>query len=161
AIWGCGPVGLMAMKLARAMGAALVIAVDVLPYRLELARPVAGAVTIDALQGDAVGTGKQLTGGRGADLGIEAVGLPAGKGLKDKISIALHLQRSGSPVAQVMASVRRAGRVSLLGVHGAAETVPLPLLHEKGLRLSTGHAPVHGFIDELMELVRSGRVKAD
>jgi threonine dehydrogenase-like Zn-dependent dehydrogenase len=161
AIWGCGPVGLMAMKLARAMGAALVIGVDVLPYRLDLARRVAGAVAVDALNSDAVETVKQLTGGRGADVGIEAVGLQADLRLKDKISSRLHLQAHRSPVSQVMAAVRPAGRVSLLGVHGPNDTLPLPVLHQKGLRVSSGHAPVHGFLDELMEMVRSARLRAD
>jgi S-(hydroxymethyl)glutathione dehydrogenase/alcohol dehydrogenase len=162
AVWGCGAIGLMALRLARALGAAQLIGVDVLPERLELVRRTSGAVAVDASSSDAVETIRQLTGGRGADVGIEASDAPAQPSLKEKISSALHMQHSDPAVEHVIASVRRAGRVSLLGAHGSSsEGLPLKVVHEKGLRVHAGHAPVHGYIDELMEMVRAGRVSVD
>jgi threonine dehydrogenase-like Zn-dependent dehydrogenase len=73
AIWGCGPVGQMAIRSAFLLGAERVIAIDRVPERLELARK-AGAVTLDFMQEDIYDRIQELTGGRGADACIDAVG---------------------------------------------------------------------------------------
>ena len=97
AVWGCGGVGLMAQQSACCMGAERVIAIDRLPERLALARERIGSETIDYTEVDSVvETLREMTGGRGPDACIEAVGMEAhGTGLQyayDRVKQALHLQ---------------------------------------------------------------------
>jgi S-(hydroxymethyl)glutathione dehydrogenase / alcohol dehydrogenase len=163
AVIGCGPVGLMALKLARVMGAAQTIGVDVLAYRLETARATAGAEIINADDSDPIERIRALTGGRGADVVIEAVGMEPERGFLKKLANVAHLQR-GSITAVELAfrAVRRSGRVSIMGVYGTTyDNFPLGQWVDKGLRVQTGQATVHNFIDELMEMIVSGKLKAD
>jgi len=94
---GCGPIGCFAVGIARAAGAAKVIASDVNPKRLALAARMGAHVTIDAKQEDVTSAVLQATGGEGADVVCEMSGIPS----------ALH---------QAFASVRMGGRVQLLGI---------------------------------------------
>src|SRR5205809_332217 len=94
---GCGPIGCFAVGIARAAGAAKVIASDVNAKRLELARRMGAHVTIDAATDDVVRTVREETGGEGADVVCEMSGVPS----------ALH---------QAFAAVRLGGRVQLLGI---------------------------------------------
>jgi threonine dehydrogenase-like Zn-dependent dehydrogenase len=163
AVIGCGPVGLMAQKLARALGAGLVIGVDVLPYRLETAKRTAGSEVVDASKSDAVEEIRRLTKGRGADVVIEAVGMEPQRGLLKKVANVLHLQRGSIDAVELaFSAVRRSGRVSLMGVYGTNyDNFPLGQMVDKGLRVQTGQATVHNFIDELLTMVRDGKVHAD
>jgi S-(hydroxymethyl)glutathione dehydrogenase/alcohol dehydrogenase len=163
AVIGCGPVGLMALKLARIMGAGRTIGVDVLPYRLETARRTAGAETINASETDAVDAIRALTNGRGADVVIEAVGMEPDRGLLKKIANVAHLQRGSiTAVELAFSAARRSGRVSIMGVYGTTyDNFPLGQWIDKGLRVQAGQATVHNFIDELMQMVVDGRLKAD
>ena len=160
AVWGCGPVGLMAQKLAKVMGAGQVIGVDILPYRLETAKRTAGSITIDASKVDPVQAVRELTGGRGADVCIEAIGMEAHRTPFDKVSELLHRQAgTTSSLEKVISAVRRNGRVGVLGVWGTKyDNFPLGQIVDKGIRLQFGQAPVHNFIDELLELVASGKM---
>jgi threonine 3-dehydrogenase len=94
---GCGPIGCFAVGIARAAGAAKVIASDVNPKRLALAARMGAHVTINAATDDVVRTVLDATGGEGADVVCEMSGVPA----------ALH---------QAFATVRMGGRVQLLGI---------------------------------------------
>ncbi|HTY05456.1 MAG TPA: L-threonine 3-dehydrogenase, partial [Gemmatimonadales bacterium] len=94
---GCGPIGCFAVGIARAAGAAKVIASDVNPKRLALAAKMGAHVTIDAKKEDVTSAVLQATGGEGADVVCEMSGIPS----------ALH---------QAFASVRMGGRVQLLGI---------------------------------------------
>jgi threonine 3-dehydrogenase len=96
-IVGCGPIGCFAVGIARAAGAAKVIASDVNPKRLDLARRMGAHVTIDAAKDDVVRTVLAETAGEGCDVVCEMSGVPS----------ALH---------QAFAAVRRGGRVQLLGI---------------------------------------------
>src|SRR4051795_11140931 len=80
AVWGCGPVGLFAIASAYLLGAEKVIAVDRIPYRLEMARSNTGAEVINYEDTDVNQALKELTGGRGPDACIEAVGMEAHHG---------------------------------------------------------------------------------
>jgi S-(hydroxymethyl)glutathione dehydrogenase/alcohol dehydrogenase len=163
AVIGCGPVGLMALKLAKILGAAQTIGVDILPYRLETARTTAGATVVNASESDPVERIRELTQGRGADVVIEAVGMEPDRGLLQKIANVAHLQR-GSITAVELAfrAARRSGRVSIMGVYGTTyDNFPLGQWIDKGLRVQCGQATVHNFIDELMELIVRGDLKAD
>src|SRR5436190_12539120 len=77
AVWGCGPVGQFAIVSAYLLGAERVIAIDRFPYRLRMAREKAGAETINYEETDVLEALKELTGGRGPDACIDAVGMEA------------------------------------------------------------------------------------
>src|SRR5258707_10068411 len=77
AVWGCGPVGQFAIKSAYLLGAERVIAIDRYPARLLMAREGSGADTINYEEADVLETLKELTGGRGPDACIDAVGMEA------------------------------------------------------------------------------------
>src|SRR5262249_23123151 len=78
AVWGCGPVGQFAIANARMLGAERIIAIDRFPYRLRMARERAGATdSIDYEQVDVQEALRELTGGRGPDACIDAVGMEA------------------------------------------------------------------------------------
>src|SRR5438477_1089654 len=85
AVFGCGPVGLMAQKVAWLRGAKRVVGVDILNYRLAAARRTVKSETINAEEDDPVEIIRNMTEGRGADVCIDAVGMEADRGLKDKI----------------------------------------------------------------------------
>lgn len=163
AVIGCGPVGLQALKLARVMGAKLAIGVDILPYRLEKARTAAGAETVNAAEHDPIEFIRSKTEGRGADVVIEAVGMEVDRSLLEKIANVAHLQRGSiTAVKLAFSAARRQGRVSIMGVYGTTyDNFPLGQWLDKGLRVQTGQATVHPFIDELMEMIVDGRLKAD
>ncbi len=95
-VLGCGPIGCFAVGVARAAGAALVMASDLNPRRLELARAMGAHVTLDAAREDVVARVRELTGGDGADLVCEMSGHPVGH-------------------AQAFAAARLGGRVNMLG----------------------------------------------
>lgn len=163
AVFGCGPVGLMALKAAAYKKAGRLIAVDVLPYRLDAARMLTGADTIDASRRDSVQAIRELTSGRGADVCVEAVGLEADRTLFDKLSALVHFQRGTIKVfRRCVSAVRRGGRVSTMGVYATgADNFPWGQIFDKGITLRQGQAPVHNYIDELLQLVESGEVTLD
>jgi S-(hydroxymethyl)glutathione dehydrogenase / alcohol dehydrogenase len=162
-VWGCGPVGLQAQKLARIMGAGMVIGVDIQPYRLAMARRFADSIVIDASKEDPVKIVRGLTSGRGADVAIEAIGMEVERSLTEKVSNALHLQTGSiTAVERCFSAVRRSGRVSILGVYGTSyANFPLGQWVDKGLRVQAGQAWVHDYIDELMELVVQKKLRAE
>lgn len=163
AVFGCGPVGLMAQKVAGAMGAKQVIGIDYEEYRLETARRTAGSVTISAHDENVVEQIRDLTDGRGADVCIDAVGMEAKRSLGDKIGNVLHGQ-AGSVHALELAisAVRRGGRIGGLGVYGMPyDNFPIGQIFDKGIHLSFGQATVQADIDELLEWVKDGRIRLD
>lgn len=167
AVWGCGPVGLFAIESARLLGAERVIAIDRLPERLELARRL-GAEVIDYT---AIGNTLQvvdhlraITGGRGPDACIDAVGLEAhGIGLEgfyDKIKQAVRAE-TGRPTAlrQCILACRKGGTVSIPGVYGGlVDKVPMGALMNKGLTVRTGQTHVHRYLDKLLHRISEGQI---
>lgn len=162
AVFGCGPVGLMAMKAARLMGAEQIIAVDPLEYRRKLASRVARAIPVDPGRSDAVEEIRRLTGGRGADAAIDAVGLEAEHGPVQSLANVAHLTvGSINALKAAISAARRGGAVSVIGVYAAPpRDFPLDILFDKGLRLRCGQAPVQPKIDMLMGLVAEGKLGA-
>jgi alcohol dehydrogenase len=160
AVFGCGPVGLMAMKSAWLQGAARVIGIDILPYRLEKARTACKAEIIDASKLDAVDTLIGMTAGRGPDVAIDAVGMEADRSLMEKAAAVAHMERGTMKILdQAIKSVRRGGFVSVLGVYGTTfDNFPLGTLMDKGLTIWAGQAPVHNYIDHLIGLIAEGRI---
>ena len=162
AVWGCGPVGLMAQKLAKVMGAKA-IGIDLLEYRLARARETAGSTVIDATKTNPVEAVRELTGGRGADVCIEAIGMEAHRSPLKKLSNVLHAQAGTTDsLEKCLSAVRRGGRVSVLGVYGTAyDNVQLGKMLDKGVRIQFGQAPVHVLIDELMGFIVDKKVRGD
>jgi len=163
AVFGCGPVGLMAQKVARIFGAERVIGVDIVPYRLQMARRSAGAETIDASEQDVAEAIRDLTDGRGADVCIDAVGLEANRTLKDRLANIVHAQMgSTKPLETAISAVRRGGHVSVLGVYGMPyDNFPVGQIFDKGLHIHLGQATVQPVIDELIGWVVDGRITLD
>lgn len=163
AVFGCGPVGLMAQKCAWHRGAKRVIGIDVLPYRLEMARLSCGSDIINAKETNAVEAVLAMTDGHGADVTVEAVGMEADSTFLEKVSSKIHLQAGSIKVINdVMSVTRRGGKVSILGVYGTNyDNFPLGQWMDKGLQIWTGQAPVHNYIDELTKLIESGQLKTD
>ena len=170
AVFGLGPIGQMCCRIARHRGAGLVIGIDLVPERLEMARRH-GAETLDREEVDDVAEAiKEKTDGRGADsvidaVGMEAHGAPLAKlaqeaaGLLPDPAARVLIEKAGvdrlSALYDCIDSVRRGGTISLSGVYGGAQD-PLPMmqLFDKQVQLRMGQANVRAWIDDLMPLVR-------
>ena len=165
AIFGAGPVGIMAAKSAVLRGAKEVIIVDTLQYRLDKAKAAADCTTIRWEDGakDVVAQIRDLTDGRGADVCIEAVGFEPERSLLDRAKAVIHFEKGSTKVLEAcMSAVRRGGIVSVLGVYPYNyDNFPLGQFFDKGIILKGGQAPAHKYIDELLEYVVQGKVKLD
>jgi S-(hydroxymethyl)glutathione dehydrogenase / alcohol dehydrogenase len=163
AVFGCGPVGLMAQKSAWLQGAGRVIGIDILPYRLEMARRTTAADVINAAEVDPVEAIREMTNGRGADICIDAVGMEAHRTFLDKVNATIHGQVGSDKVLELcMSAVRRNGSISIVGVYGSPyDNFPLDKIFEKGLRISAGQVPVHKYIDKLMQLIVDDQIITD
>jgi S-(hydroxymethyl)glutathione dehydrogenase/alcohol dehydrogenase len=163
AVFGCGPVGLMAQKTAWIRGASRVIGIDREEYRLAKAREVAKSETINFDTTDPVEAIRAMTHGRGADVCVDAVGMEAHRSTLEKVSNVLHAQAGTLQAFEYACSaVRRGGTVSVLGVYGTAYSgFPFGQIFDKGLTIKTGQAPAHKYIDELLKLIESGKLRTD
>ncbi len=163
AVFGCGPVGLMAQKVAWLKGAKRVIGIDIQPYRLETARRTTQAETINAAESDPVQIIRDMTEGRGADVCVDAVGMEADRTFMDKVSNVFHAQ-AGSIKAftTALSAVRRGGFVSVVGVYGMPyDNFPLGQIFDKGIALRFGQAPAQHYIDELLGWVEQRKIRLD
>jgi threonine dehydrogenase-like Zn-dependent dehydrogenase len=164
AVWGCGPVGQFCIRSAQILGAGRVIAIDSVPERLDLARSI-GAETIDHTADDVHESLKVLTGGKGPDKCIDAVGAEAhGEGtlghLYDKVKAATMLE-TDRPYAfrQAIMACRPAGIVSVPGVYGGlADKIPLGALMNKGLTIFTGQTHVNRYAEDLLRRIEEGQI---
>jgi threonine dehydrogenase-like Zn-dependent dehydrogenase len=171
AVFGLGPIGQMASRIARLRGADQVIGVDRVPERLEMARRHGiDAIDSSELSDDELTTAiRDRTAGRGTDSTIDAVGMEAHGSpaaafaqratglLPDSVSARL-IEKVGvdrtSALMAAIAAVRRGGTVSISGVYGGM-TVPLPMMtmFDKGLTLRMGQAHVKRWIDDVLPIV--------
>ena len=163
AVFGCGPVGIMAQKAAWLHGAKRVIGVDILPYRLEKARQTAKSETINAKEIDAIEAIREMTNGYGADVCIDAVGMEADRTALEKAANVLQGEKgSMEALKHCFDAVRRGGRVAILGVYGSPyDNFPLYQMFEKNFVVRGGQAWVQNFIDDLIKLVADGKVVLD
>jgi S-(hydroxymethyl)glutathione dehydrogenase/alcohol dehydrogenase len=161
AVFGCGPVGLMAQKAAWLRGAKRVIALDVEEYRMKLSRKLCNTETINASDKDAIEMIRSMTGGRGADVCIDAVGMEADRSLLDRAKSIIRLEKGTiNALRMALSAVRRAGIVSIVGVYGVPyDNFPLSQIFDKGITIRAGQAMAHETIDELMQMVVDGKVK--
>lgn len=160
AIFGSGPVGLMAQKAAWLKGAGRVIAIDILNYRLARAKAVNNVEIINAHEVDAIEVIREMTGGRGADVCVDAVGMEADRTFLDKVKATLNFEKGTTSVLEAcLKAVRRGGTVTVVGVYGTPfDNFPLHRIFDNGLIMQFGQAPVHTYIDELIGIVESGNV---
>ncbi|SEI37193.1 alcohol dehydrogenase [Dyadobacter koreensis] len=163
AIFGCGPVGLMAQKAAWINGASRVIAIDPLDYRLDKAKRVNNVDTLNPNNVDVVEAIRQMTGGRGADVCVDAVGFEPERNFLDKAKAVVNFEKGSMKVLDMcFEAVRRMGTVSIVGVYGSPyDNFPLYRIFDKGLTIKQGQAPVLNYIDHLIDLVKEEKVVLD
>jgi threonine dehydrogenase-like Zn-dependent dehydrogenase len=164
AIFGAGPVGLMAAACARLLGAERLFMVDPLDYRLDFAKAAYGAETLPlSRDGDPASLILDATGHRGVDASIDAVGFEAeGCGIHTVLTD-LKLA-GGSPCAlhAAMAATRRGGTVSVPGVYGGRfHGFLFGDAFEKGLTFKMGQTHVHAFMPALLQHIEQGELAPD
>ena len=164
AIWGCGPVGQMAIRSAFLLGAVRVIAVDTVPERLELARS-AGALTLDFMDEDIYDRIMELTKGRGADATIDAVGtepetMASFDSMIDRIKVATFMGTDRPHVLrQAIHCTRNFGTVSIVGVYGGfVDKIPMGSAINRGLTFRMAQTPVQHYLPVLMERIEKGEI---
>ena len=164
AVWGAGPVGQFAMDSARVLGAEKIIAIDKEPYRLAMAEQ-AGYIPVDFEQVDVRSTLLELTGGRGPDKCINAVGMEATHGSTpiyayDRAKQAARLE-TDRPYAlrQAIMSCRSGGIVSVIGVYGGfVDKFPAGAWMNRALTLRTGQCHVQRYMKPLLERIKRGEI---
>jgi threonine dehydrogenase-like Zn-dependent dehydrogenase len=164
AIWGCGPVGQFAIQSAYMLGAERVIAIDRFPYRLQMARDKAGAETINYEEVSVLEALKEMTGGRGPDACIDAVGMEAhGQGLQyayDRAKQAAMIETDRPIVLrEALLACRTGGTVSIAGVYGGfVDKIPFGALVNKSLTIKTGQTHVHRYMRPLLARIEKGDI---
>jgi threonine dehydrogenase-like Zn-dependent dehydrogenase len=164
AIWGCGPVGQFAIKSAFMLGAERVIAIDTVPERLRMAE-ASGALTLDFRSDDIYDRIQDLTGGRGADACIDAVGTEpnTGSGMDaviDRIKVATFMGTDRPHVLrQAIMCCRNFGVVSVVGVYGAfVDKMPIGSALNRGLIFRMAQTPVQHYAMKLLERIQNGDI---
>lgn len=164
AIWGCGPVGLLTIKCAYLLGAERVIAIDNVPERLRKAQEGAGAQVVNFDQVGVLETLLELTGGRGPDVCIDAVGLEAhGKSvdaLYDRVKAAAFMETDRPHVLrEAIEACRKGGTLSVPGVYGGfLDKIPFGAAFNKGLTIHMGQTHVHRYLRPLLERIQRGEI---
>jgi len=162
AVWGCGPVGQFAIKSAFLLGAERVIAIDRFPYRLRMAREEGGAETLDYEEVDIDDALKEMTGGRGPDACIDAVGMEA-HGFEyayDRAKQAMMLE-TDRPIAlrQAIMSCRNGGTVSVVGVYGGfIDKFPMGVVVNRALTIKSGQTHVQRYLKPLLDRIEKGEI---
>ncbi len=164
AVWGCGPVGLFAIRSCFLLGAERVIAIDRFEYRLRKAEQ-AGAETINYEEvDDVVQTIKDMTANVGPDACIDAVGMEAhGHGVMygmDRAKQALRIE-TDRPIAlrEAIMACRKGGTVSVPGVYGGFDDmIPMGAFMNKALTMKTGQTHMMRFMQPLFEIIQKGEV---
>jgi threonine dehydrogenase-like Zn-dependent dehydrogenase len=164
AVWGCGPVGQFAIKSAYLLGAERVIAVDRFPARLRLAEEKGKAETINYEEKDVLKELDWMTGGRGPDACIDAVGMEAHGtsigGIYDRVKAATFMA-TDRPTAlrQAILACRKGGTVSIPGVYGGLlDKVPFGSAFAKGLTFKMGQTHVHRYMRPLLDRITRGEI---
>jgi threonine dehydrogenase-like Zn-dependent dehydrogenase len=164
AVWGCGPVGQFAIKSAYMLGAERVIAIDRFPYRLRMAHDKGGAETLNYEEVDIFEALRDMTGGRGPDSCIDAVGMeghaPGVHGAYDKVKNVLMME-TDRPVAlrQAILACRSGGVVSVAGVYGGfIDKFPMGAIVNRSLTLKSGQTHVQRYMRPLLDRIEAGEI---
>jgi threonine dehydrogenase-like Zn-dependent dehydrogenase len=165
AVWGAGPVGLFAVASAFLLGAERVIVIDRFEYRLRKAREHTRAETLNYEDVDSVGEAlKEMTGGRGPDACIDAVGMEAhGHGPMYAYDRGKQMMRleNDRPIAlrEAITSVRNGGTVSIIGVYGGfVDKFPLGSMMNRSLTIRTGQCHVQKYMRPLLKHIENGDI---
>ncbi len=164
AVWGCGPVGLFAIQSARLLGAERIVAIDRFPERLRKAREAGAETTLDYEEVDVLEALSELTGGRGPDACIDAVGMEghahAAFGAYDRIKQALMLESDRPPaLRQAIQACRNGGTLSVPGVYGGLlDKVPFGAVVNKALVVRSGQTHVQRYLKPLLERIAKGEI---
>ena len=164
AVWGCGPVGLFAIQCAYLLGAERVIGIDGEQERLRIAAADCKADVINYEDEEQVFERLSvMTGGRGPDACIDAVGMEAHDGpswLYDRAKQAVGLE-TDRPIVfrQAINCCRKGGTISIPGVYGGViDKVPIGAAFGKGLTMRMGQTLVHKYMRPLLRLIREGDI---
>ena len=171
AVYGLGPIGQMCVRVARQRGVGLIVGVDLVPERLDLARRY-GAEVVEATATNPVGEILESTDGRGADAVIDAVRMEAhgaalaklaqkAAGLLPDAAARMLIEKAAvDPLAALtnaIRSVRRGGTLSISGVYGGAiDPLPMMELFDKGVQIRMGQTHVKRWVEEIMPLLLDG-----
>jgi threonine dehydrogenase-like Zn-dependent dehydrogenase len=165
AVWGCGPVGQMAIRSAFLLGAKQVVAIDRLPERLSMAE-AAGAITIDFSEESVIERLNDLTDGEGPEKCIDAVGMESHVGFGQPDTVIDRLKQmtmleSDRPHAlrEMIYVCRPAGILSIPGVYsGLVDMIPFGLAMNKGLTFRMGQTHVNKWTDDLLRLIEEEQI---
>ncbi|UOQ70100.1 zinc-dependent alcohol dehydrogenase [Hymenobacter cellulosilyticus] len=164
AVWGAGGVGQMAMHSAYLLGASRVIAIDRFPERLAMARTYARAETLNYEEVDILEALKEMTGGRGPDRCIDAVGMeahsPGAEHYYDLVKQQLKIETDRPAVLrQAIMACRKGGTLSIVGVYGGLiDKFPMGAAMNKGLTFRMGQMHAQKYIPRLLDYVQAGAV---
>jgi threonine dehydrogenase-like Zn-dependent dehydrogenase len=165
AVWGCGPVAQFAIQSAWMFGAGRVIAIDRVPERLRMAEEQGKAETINFEEQDVYDTLMEMTGGRGPDRCIDAVGAEAHAGgsfdaVLDKAKAAVFLGTDRPHVLrEAIMCCRKGGTLSIPGVYlGFLDKIPFGAAMNKGLTMKMGQTHVQRYSEPLLEKIQSGAI---
>jgi len=163
AVWGCGPVGQFAIRSAFLLGAERVIALDDDPRRLEMARQ-GKAEILDFSSADVVEQLKSMTGGRGPDACIDAVGMEAHgtaiDAVYDRVKQAAMLETDRPhALRQAIQACRKGGTISIPGVYGGViDKFPIGAAFAKGLTFKMGQTHVPKYMPKLLDHIVNGEI---
>lgn len=165
AVWGAGPVGQFAIASAFLLGAERVIAIDRFDYRLQTAAKNTPTETLNYEQVDVLDTLKEITGGRGPDHCIDAVGLEAHHAslpveAYDKIKQSARLQTDrGHALREAIMACRNGGTVSVVGVYGGVmDKFPVGSMMNRSLTIRQGQCHVHRYLRPLLAHIEQGDI---
>lgn len=165
AVWGCGPVGQFAIASAKMLGAERIIAIDRFGYRLDMAASRAGATDIiNYEERDVADTLLELTGGRGPDACIDAVGMEAhGHGMQYAYDRAKQIAEveMDRPIVlrEAIRTCRNGGIVSVIGVYGGfIDKFPMNAVMNRSLTIRSGQCHVHRYMQPLLERIERGEI---
>jgi threonine dehydrogenase-like Zn-dependent dehydrogenase len=165
AVWGCGPVGLFAIAGAYLLGAERVIAIDRFDYRLRKARDEAKAEIINYEETDVLEALSEMTGGRGPDACIDAVGMEGHHHVGpihayDRVKQATRMETDRPhALREAILSCRNGGIVSVIGVYGGfVDKFPMGAVMNRSLTIKSGQCHVQRYLQPLLERVQNGEI---
>jgi threonine dehydrogenase-like Zn-dependent dehydrogenase len=165
AVWGAGPVGQFAIASARMLGAERVIAIDRFPYRLNMARDRSGAEILNYEDVDVVDALKEMTGGRGPDACIDAVGMESHHPIApvyayDRAKQAARLETDRiHALREAIMACRSGGVVSVIGVYGGfVDKFPLGAVLNRSLTIRAGQCHVQRYMHPLLKRIQEGEI---
>jgi threonine dehydrogenase-like Zn-dependent dehydrogenase len=167
AVWGAGAVGQMAARAAQLLGAERVVVIDRFDYRMRVARELFDVETLDYTRTDVGAELREMTGGRGPDVCIEAVGCeahsPGPQYVYDQVKSKLKLE-TDRPIAvrEAIHACRKGGSVFILGVFaGWVDKFPLGAMMNKGLTVRGAQQHGQRYIPMLLDRIAAGELRTD